>query len=167
MEEWTVNLLAGVGTMFRDTRQEAGLTQRQAAKIAGSTQAQISYLESGKMDVRVSTLQRWALVYGYEIGISLVSIEEGESMSETPLDFSLDQPVLPPVEDPATKRRTLQAQFLAFADYLRRELPDNENRALALSELEATYQFAYEAIPSETPEEPEEEESAEVQEAAQ
>lgn len=81
MAEWTSLLLAGVGEMYRNTREEVGLTQRQAAAKAGSTQAQISYLEGGKMDVRVSTLQRWAFVYGYEVAISLVPIEE-ETISE-------------------------------------------------------------------------------------
>ena len=67
-------LLDSIGELFLELRQEAGLTQRQAAELADRIQARISYLENGKADIHVLTLQKWARVYGYEIEISVVPI---------------------------------------------------------------------------------------------
>lgn len=71
-------LLSSVGEALITLRQEAGLTQRQAAKNANSTQARISDLENGKADVQILTLQRWAKVYGYDLELSFIPIEEDE-----------------------------------------------------------------------------------------
>lgn len=72
-------LLDSIGELFLELRQEAGLTQRQAAEKAESIQARVSNLENGKADVFILTLQKWARVYGYDIQLHVVPIEdEGE-----------------------------------------------------------------------------------------
>lgn len=73
-EEW--NLLAAIGGMYKDLRVESGLTQRQAADKIGTSQARVPVLEKGQADIMVTTLNRWANLYGHEVQISLVPIED-------------------------------------------------------------------------------------------
>lgn len=73
-EEW--QLLANIGQMYKDLRLAAGLTQQQAARMIGTSQARVTPLESGQADIMVTTLNRWANIYGYEVQISLVPIED-------------------------------------------------------------------------------------------
>lgn len=73
-EEW--RLLASIGELYKDLRLEAGLTQSQAASAIGSSQGRVPVLEHGQADVMVTTLSRWAHLYGYEVQISLVPIED-------------------------------------------------------------------------------------------
>ena len=75
VDEAGQNLLDNIGAAFLQFRQEAGLTQRQVAKNADSTQARISGIENGRADIFVLTLQRWARVYGYDLEISFVPVE--------------------------------------------------------------------------------------------
>ena len=46
------------GDMIRRLRVEAGLTQQELAKLAGVSQAHIAKIEGGKVDPRVSTVNR-------------------------------------------------------------------------------------------------------------
>lgn len=64
--------------MFKEVRTEQGLNQRDASKLAGMTQARISYLERGVQDIRLLTLQHWARSYGYELEVNLVPITPEE-----------------------------------------------------------------------------------------
>ena len=75
-------LLENVGATLKLLREQAGLTQRQAAKKADSTQARISDLENGKAPMLVTTLQHWAKIYGYEMELHFVPIEEEEDAGE-------------------------------------------------------------------------------------
>lgn len=68
-------LLSDIGKMYRDKREEEGFTQREAAKLAKSSQARVSSIENGHTDVGVIALQRWADVYGYSLQIVLVPYE--------------------------------------------------------------------------------------------
>ena len=70
------NLLDSIGELFLSLRQEAGLTQRQAAEKAESIQARVSNLENGKADIFILTLQKWARVYGYDIELHVVPLED-------------------------------------------------------------------------------------------
>lgn len=79
LDEEIQTIWDNVGSALVQLREASGLTQRQAAKLADSTQARISDLENGKADMFISTLQRWAKVYGYSVEIHLVPIEEEQS----------------------------------------------------------------------------------------
>ena len=79
------HFLENVGDAFRQVRKIAGLNQREAALLVGTTQACISDLEVGRVDSKLKTLARTAHAYGYEPEINFVPIEEdtdGEALSE-------------------------------------------------------------------------------------
>ncbi len=67
------DMLEGIGSLFRDIRTEAGLTQRQVAEQMepASTQARVSYLEQGHTDIQLTTLQKFAEFYGYRLTVSV------------------------------------------------------------------------------------------------
>lgn len=48
-------------------RQAAGITQTEAAARMGTSQSAVARLESGATDVRLSTLERYAVAVGGEI----------------------------------------------------------------------------------------------------
>lgn len=73
-EEW--QLLKNIGEMYRDLRLESGLTQREASDALHTSQARVPVLEHGQADVMITTLNRWANLYGYQVQISLVPIED-------------------------------------------------------------------------------------------
>ncbi|QQG38053.1 MAG: helix-turn-helix transcriptional regulator [Candidatus Kaiserbacteria bacterium] len=56
---------------LKKARSESGLTQIQAAKKLGSTQAYISKVESGQLRVDVSQLKKFATMYGKSISYFL------------------------------------------------------------------------------------------------
>lgn len=73
-------LLAGVGDILLNLRQEAGLTQRQAAKIIGTTQAEVTYIEKAKKaDIKLSTLLKIAKAFDQELWVFITPPEEEES----------------------------------------------------------------------------------------
>lgn len=82
MNEKFQELLDSIAAALIHIRRESRMTQRQAAAKANSTQARISDLENGKADVFVSTLQRWAAVYGYDVEIHFVPVEEEEGSDD-------------------------------------------------------------------------------------
>lgn len=63
---------------FRTMRESAGLSQRQAAEYIGVAQQNISYMENGKVDVRVTTAQKIANGYGYHLEFIFEPYEEEE-----------------------------------------------------------------------------------------
>lgn len=68
--EWA--LLANIGALFRELREEAGLSQKAAARLLGTSQARFPVLENGQADVMITTLQRHASLYGYDVEVSVV-----------------------------------------------------------------------------------------------
>ena len=48
-------------------RREAGLSQAEVAERMGTTQSAVARLESGELDVRLSTLQRFASAVSCEL----------------------------------------------------------------------------------------------------
>lgn len=72
--EW--NLLGAVGELFKKVRLEANMSQSQAAKAVGMSQARVPVLENGQADIMLVTLNRWANVYGYAVQLLLVPIED-------------------------------------------------------------------------------------------
>jgi transcriptional regulator with XRE-family HTH domain len=71
-----VDLSVEVGEIFADLRMEEGWTQRQAAEKCGTSQQNIPRLEKGKQDLKLSTLQRFAKAYGYNVQIHLIPADE-------------------------------------------------------------------------------------------
>ncbi len=53
---------------LKKAREDAGLTQIQAAKKLGSTQAYISKVESGQLRVDVTQLKKFASIYKKDVG---------------------------------------------------------------------------------------------------
>jgi transcriptional regulator with XRE-family HTH domain len=54
----------GIAGVLRQLRIDADLTQAEAAARAGVTQAAVSYVESGKRDMRMTTVARLLGAYG-------------------------------------------------------------------------------------------------------
>ena len=76
------NLLTGISIAFYNFRQEAGLTQRQAALKAHTRQNRISEIENDRLDdIKLSTLVRYANAFGYEVDITF-RLTEDESAPE-------------------------------------------------------------------------------------
>lgn len=76
VSEIEAELLRNVGSLLKSFRETADLTQRGAAEAVGSTQATVSYLENGKVDFHILTLQRWAEFYGCNVEIHFVPVED-------------------------------------------------------------------------------------------
>ena len=57
-------------------RHRAGLSQTQVAAAMGTSQSVVGRLEGGGVDVRLSTLQRYASAVGHRLDVRL-SAEEG------------------------------------------------------------------------------------------
>lgn len=68
------HFLGGIGDLFREMREEAGITQREAASRLNSIQARCSSLETGRADMMMTTLYRWAEIYGYRLEIGVTPI---------------------------------------------------------------------------------------------
>jgi predicted transcriptional regulator len=56
-------------------RRAAGLSQTEVAARMGTSQSVVARLETGEIDARLSTLQRYAAAVGRELGLN----PEGES----------------------------------------------------------------------------------------
>jgi transcriptional regulator with XRE-family HTH domain len=52
--------MAALGTNLREARERLGLTQEQVAERSGVHATEVSRIEAGKRDPRVSTLERLA-----------------------------------------------------------------------------------------------------------
>lgn len=76
-EETVQDLLAGIGDIFLGLRQEAGLTQREAARALGKSQMEITQIERNqKNDIKLSTLLKMAQFYGQELWVFVSPPEE-------------------------------------------------------------------------------------------
>lgn len=79
MDENERALVLDLGNLFKELREEACLTQRQAAQLVDSTQSRLSELENGKTDIKLLTILKWAGCYGYSVNISLEPIQDEET----------------------------------------------------------------------------------------
>ena len=52
-------------------RQQLGISQTEVAKRMGTSQSAVARIETGEVDAKVSTLQRYAMAIGFEIEFSL------------------------------------------------------------------------------------------------
>lgn len=87
-DEW--DFLRQIGEMFKDARVQAGLTQKEAARAVGTSQARFPVLENGQADVMITTLMRWADIYGCRIEVRLIPDEE-ESEFDAALREALEE----------------------------------------------------------------------------
>jgi DNA-binding XRE family transcriptional regulator len=60
-----------VGVLLKTARKKAGLTQEQVAKKLRTKKTAISRLENHAVDIRLSTLERYASAIGKKIVISI------------------------------------------------------------------------------------------------
>jgi ribosome-binding protein aMBF1 (putative translation factor) len=63
-----------------DARQEQGLSQTVVAAQMGTSQSVVARLESGALDMRLSTLQRYAAALGLDLMIELKGVGDGSGM---------------------------------------------------------------------------------------
>lgn len=53
--------------LLKAERRRRGLTQRQLAAMAGTTQSTISHVERGDHGVHLSTARRWCATLGFDL----------------------------------------------------------------------------------------------------
>ena len=63
--------IANVGSTIQQARRQAGLTQRQLADRAGTSQPAIARLEQGRASPTIATLERLAAAAGFTLRVSL------------------------------------------------------------------------------------------------
>lgn len=60
-----------LGVLLKQARQEAGLTQEEVAERLHTSKAIISRMENHAPDVRLSTLEKFAIILGKKIRVAL------------------------------------------------------------------------------------------------
>jgi len=60
-----------IGALLKQARQEAGLTQEEIAKKLQTTKSVISRMENHSKDIRLSTLEKFAMAVGKKIHVVL------------------------------------------------------------------------------------------------
>jgi len=78
------------GAMLRKLRLEAGLTQRELAKLVGVSQAHIAKIEMGKVDPRLSTVNKILETLTEGEGKTCKDIMTGNVISVRPTDTILE-----------------------------------------------------------------------------
>jgi transcriptional regulator with XRE-family HTH domain len=63
-------------------RRAQGLSQAEVAERMGTSQPAVARMEAGAVDVRLSTLQRYAAAVGRQLEVRLASGEAGASRDE-------------------------------------------------------------------------------------
>jgi transcriptional regulator with XRE-family HTH domain len=59
------------GAILSDARRQAGLSQRELARRAGTSQAAIARIETGRQDPSLGTLERLLAACGLELRVTL------------------------------------------------------------------------------------------------
>ena len=77
------NLFAEVGKRLKDARESRGFTQEQIEKYLNINRVQLSYYETGKREIGMSTLIKLADLYGYSTAYFL-----GDTETEMPAAIS-------------------------------------------------------------------------------
>lgn len=75
-EERIQKLRQSVADVFVDMRLDEGWTIKEAARQLGVHFSNLHRVENGGTDLKLSTLQKYAHAYGYQVEVSLVPIEE-------------------------------------------------------------------------------------------
>lgn len=61
-----------IGETFKQTRKELGLTQEYIAQKLGTKKSSISRIENHAVDIKLSTLQKFAHAMGKEVKVEIV-----------------------------------------------------------------------------------------------
>jgi len=61
-----------IGVLLKQAREEAGLTQDELAKQLNTKKTAISRIENHAEDIRLSTLEKYAQVFGKKLRVELV-----------------------------------------------------------------------------------------------
>jgi len=78
------------GDLIREARRRAGLTQRQLAERAGTTQSAVARAESGRVDPGFETVRRMLRLCGFNLLVALDPYDDadlsqaGELLRRTP-----------------------------------------------------------------------------------
>lgn len=65
-------------------RRGAGLSQTEIAARMGTSQSAVARLESGRADVRLSTLQRYAAALGHAVTLGVRDLDDADDAQEQP-----------------------------------------------------------------------------------
>lgn len=76
--------LTFVGQRIRKAREEAGLTQQELALLCGISTSALSLIETGKRDLRVSSLFRIAAGLRVSASALLAAADEGKAGPDRP-----------------------------------------------------------------------------------
>ena len=60
-----------IGVLFKQAREEAGLTQEEVAKKLNTQKSAISRIENHAEDIRLSTLEKFAKVLGKQLRVQV------------------------------------------------------------------------------------------------
>lgn len=81
--------------LVREARRRAGLTQRELAERAGTTQSAVARLESGRTDPSFETVLRMIRLCGYRLDVALdpyddSDVAQAEALLRMPVGERLD-----------------------------------------------------------------------------
>lgn len=79
LQERVDKLRRDVANMFIDLRLEAGWSRKEAARNIDVVYSNLTRVEAAGTNLRLSTLQRYAAAYGYDVEISFIPIEEDDA----------------------------------------------------------------------------------------
>ena len=126
----------GIAELLRRSRLEAGLTQTEAAEMAGLTQSNLSMIENGKRRVPADTMAALLDIYGVEISLG----ETGESAGSAGLSellsllIQLGESGGKDVAEAVNSRTALTLYLLIRQLYL--SDPHNSHRLFSLTKAE-------------------------------
>lgn len=82
------------GTLVREARRRAGITQEELARRVGTTQSAVARLERGRTEPSVRRLRTLARACGLELGVSLTPVDDSDwGVALANLDLSVDERV--------------------------------------------------------------------------
>jgi len=80
------------GELVREGRKRAGLTQRELADRAGTTQSAIARLEAGRTTPSLETVERLLRLCGYQLLVELAPYDDSDiAQAESLLEATVDE----------------------------------------------------------------------------